>query len=141
MVLITLIGEPVAKTGNRFVYLGPQIDCKECRLRTVCFNLETGCRYEITGVRNQTHECVSGEGRVCVVEVEKIPIETAVPKKAAIEGSMITFKSPKCGNLGCPDYFLCHPVGAADGGKYSLSEIGKSVECSLGEKMVYAKMI
>lgn len=141
MVLITLIGEPVAKIGNKFVYLGPLTDCKDCRLRTVCFNLEAGNRYEITKIRNQKHECAARESQVCVVEVEKVKVDSAVPKKVAIDGSMITFQSPKCGNMGCRNYMICHPVGVADGGKYALSDIGKKVDCPEGENLVFVRMI
>lgn len=141
MVLITLIGEPVAKPGKKFVYLGPLTDCKDCRLRTVCFNLDAGCRYEITKIRDQKHECSARESAVRVVEVEKVKIDSAVQKKVAMDGSMITFQSPKCNNIGCGNYMVCHPAGVTDGGKYALSDVGKKVDCPVGENLVYVRMI
>jgi uncharacterized protein len=141
MVLITLIGEPTAQLGNRFVYLGPLTDCKECKLRNVCFNLEQGAMYEVTRIRNQTHQCMEREDLVHVVEVEKVPILASIPKKQAIDGSMITFQYPKCGNIGCKNYGNCYPIGAQDGKKYSITEVQKDVDCPIGEKMVFVKML
>ncbi len=141
MVLITLIGEPTAKKGNRFYFMGPLTDCKECKLRNVCFNLESGSLYEIIKVRDQKHDCMEREDHVRVVEVEKVPMSAALPKKQAIDGSMITFQISKCDNIGCKNYMLCHPIGAEDGRKYSITEVNKDADCPIGEKMVFVKML
>ncbi|MFA7622902.1 MAG: UPF0179 family protein, partial [Candidatus Methanomethylophilaceae archaeon] len=57
MVLVTLIGESQARIGNRFYYLGPSLECRECRFKNVCFNLEVGRMYEVTELRDVHHEC------------------------------------------------------------------------------------
>ncbi|MDD3379072.1 MAG: UPF0179 family protein [Candidatus Methanomethylophilaceae archaeon] len=141
MVLITLIGEPLAEVGKKFYYMGPQTECKECRLRAVCFNLEQGSMYEITKIRDQIHDCIATEDLVHVVEVQKISTSAAVPKKFAIDGSVITFQAPKCEQLGCKNYQNCHPVGIEDGRKSSVVEIIGDAECPIGEKMVLVKII
>jgi uncharacterized protein (UPF0179 family) len=140
MVLITLIGEPTAKVGSRFYYLGPLIECRECRLRNVCFNLEPGGLYEVTGLRDQRHECMLREDEVHVVEVERVAVPAALPKKQAIEGSIITVQMPRCDNPGCDHHRLCFPVGAADGGRYSVEEVGDDLDCPVGESMVRVLM-
>ena len=47
MVLVTLIGKKLAKVGNEFVYLGITQKCRNCRLKTVCSNLQEGRTYKI----------------------------------------------------------------------------------------------
>ena len=37
MPLVTLIGEKLAKKDFEFIYLGPINDCRNCKLKTVCF--------------------------------------------------------------------------------------------------------
>lgn len=140
MVLITLIGEPLAKIGSRFYYLGPQTECKECRLRSVCFNLEQGSLYEIKELRNTTHECLLTEDQVHVVEVEKVPIVTVVPKKSAIDGSIITFQAPECARMDCENYPACHP-SLENGRKCSIVEVGKDIDCPIDEKIVSVKVL
>lgn len=141
MVLITLVGESQARVGGRFCFMGPQIECKECRLRSVCFNLEQGSMYEITALRDQKHDCMLTEAPAHVVEVVKIPTESAVPRKFAIDGSVITFQIPKCEQLGCDHYWNCHPAGIADGRKCSIVGVGREIPCPAGEKMVSVRMV
>jgi len=141
MVLITLIGEPIAQEGKEFYYLGPQTECKECRLKAVCFNLEQGSKYRIIKIRNQTHPCIAREDIVHVVEVEKMNTDAAVPKKFAIEGSLITFQNPKCENIGCDNYLRCHPTGMSEGNKYSVTAVEGNADCPIGEKMVLVRLI
>lgn len=71
-----------------------------------------------------------------VVEVEKIPTPTAVIKKMAIEGSIITYQESKCKNVGCSNYSLCHAIGKKDGMKYFVSSIMKDIKCPIGREMV-----
>ena len=68
--------------------------------------------------------------------VEKIPTSAAIPKKQAIEGSVITYQESKCTNIGCPNYRLCHAEGKKDGMKYSVASVKGDLECPIGEKMV-----
>lgn len=141
MAAITLISESQAKQGHRFYYMGPQLDCKECKLKTVCFNLEQGAMYEIKALRDQAHDCTFNEDRVRVVEVEKIPQRTAVPKKSAIEGSVITFQDIECGRMDCSNYRICHPAAVENGKKYSVKEIEGDVDCPIDEKLVFVRLL
>ena len=140
MVLITLIGEAQAKVGNRFYYLGPLTECKDCRLKGVCFNLEPGHLYEVVGLRDAQHDCEIHESRVRAVEVKKIPVSVAIQNKKAIEGSMITFEAAKCENIGCENYMYCCPLGIREGTRFSISEIIGDLECLIGDKKVLVKL-
>ncbi|MCL1811552.1 MAG: UPF0179 family protein [Methanomassiliicoccaceae archaeon] len=140
MAAITLISESQAKEGNRFYYMGPQLECRECHLKGVCFNLEQGSMYAITAVRDQTHNCSLTEDTVRVVEIKKVAQRSAVPKKSAIEGSLITFQKPGCGRLDCGNYRICHPYAVEDKKKYSVIEIEGDAECLIGEELVLVKL-
>ncbi|MBO6084619.1 MAG: UPF0179 family protein [Candidatus Methanomethylophilaceae archaeon] len=140
MVLVTLIGDSHAHIGNRFYYMGPNDECKECRLKNVCLNLETGSLYEIVQLRDTEHECTLRESNVRVVVVEKVAFQAAVPKKLAMDGSMITFESRKCDNLGCPNKRFCDPSNLTDGDKRSITEVLEKLECPKGENLVRVKM-
>ena len=140
MVLITLIGETQARIGNRFYFLGPLTECKECRLRGVCFNLEPGSLYEVIGLRDTVHDCPVHEGNVKVVEVEKKPMLAAVPVKHAIDGSTITFESRRCDNLGCGNRSYCIPVSIKDGTKLKIVDILGDIECPNEESIMLVKL-
>ncbi|MBO4763248.1 MAG: UPF0179 family protein [Candidatus Methanomethylophilaceae archaeon] len=137
MVLITLLGEPQAEAGKEFYFIGPMNDCKECKLKGVCFNLEPGSRYKVVEIRPQSHECHEYlDDKVVAAVVEKIPTPAAVPKKQAIEGSMITYQESKCEQMDCPNYWLCHAPGKVAGAKYSVQAVSGDLDCPRGEKMV-----
>ncbi|MFA6709980.1 MAG: UPF0179 family protein [Candidatus Methanomethylophilaceae archaeon] len=140
MVLITLIGETQARIGNRFYFLGPQTECRDCRLKGVCFNLETGRLYEVTNLRDTHHDCEMHESGVRVVEVEKKPALVTVPKKLAIDGSMITFESRKCSELRCEYWQQCHPLGIKDGEKLPVVEVEEDIPCDIDEKLTLIKL-
>ena len=141
MVLVTLIGDSHARIGNRFYYLGPTEECKECRLRNVCFNLDPGSLYEIVQMRDTWHDCLLREdGKVRVVVVEKVPFMAAVPKKQAIDGAAITFEPRACDNLGCPNRRYCCPVNAKEGEKRSITKVIENMDCPKGETLVLVKM-
>jgi len=129
MVLVTLIGERQVKEGNEFVYTGPLSECKDCRLKGVCFNLEEGKRYRISSVRRLHHSCRVHEDGVRVVEVEVVPVDAAVSMKSAVEGSTVTLEFPKCGEIGCEHYRLCHPLGLKDRQKATIIEVKEKVKC------------
>lgn len=130
--MVTLVGERQVKEGNEFIYVGSLTDCKECKLKTVCFNLEEGRRYRIKGVRGVRHECNIYDGEVRVVEVENVPLTIAANGKSAIEGSTITYDFPTCDEPACRTYKLCHPVALESGGKAKILKVGKDLECSKG---------
>ena len=136
MVSITLISLPLAKEKVRFYYLGPQSECENCKLKKVCANLEQGSMYEVTSVRTQTHDCALNEDKVRVVEVNKVPQRSAVPKKSAIEGGIITFKEPECQNVDCKNYRSCHTYGLENGKKYKIISIEGSADCPIHKDLV-----
>ncbi|OPY32505.1 MAG: hypothetical protein A4E32_01087 [Methanomassiliicoccales archaeon PtaU1.Bin124] len=136
MVIITLIGERQAREGAKFVYRGPQTECRECKLKAVCFNLDAGGQYRIKVKRDVRHECKIHEDGVRVVEVERIPRTVAVNKKAAQEGSTITLEEIRCRNLGCTKYRLCHPFGLEKGMKGKITKVSGDLECPEGMKLV-----
>jgi len=140
MVLITLVGETQARIGNRFYFLGPLGDCKECRLRGICFNLEPGSLYEVVALRDTNHECSVHEGSVRAVEVERKPIPAAVSRKYAIDGSVITFESKRCDDLECENRVYCVPVSIKDGMKLRITEIIGDLECPRDEDVVLVKL-
>ena len=140
MVLITLIGEAQARIGNRFYYLGSLTECKDCKLKGVCFNLEPGHLYEVKTLRDAMHDCEIHESKVRAVEVIKVPVSVAVPGKKAIDGSTITFETVKCDMIGCENYSYCHPAGIKDGMKMTIADVVGDVNCMINEKMVLVKL-
>ena len=140
MVLITLVGERQAKVGNRFYFMGPQTDCKDCRLKGVCFNLEPGRQYEIMSIRDTRHECEVHEDGVRAVEVEKKPTLACINKKVAIEGSLITYDESDCARMGCEHWQHCHPIGIKDGDKLQVSDIVGDVECPIRDDLKLVKL-
>ena len=129
MVAVTLIGEKQAKEGRMFLFVGPLTECRDCKLKTVCFNLEEGRTYIITSVRNVHHDCRVHEGGVRVVEVEKAPIRTAVPPRNALEGTTLNWEDKSCLNVGCHHYHLCGPKGMKPGEKYRVVKVIGYIEC------------
>jgi uncharacterized protein len=136
MVIITLIGERQAKEGRKFVYRGPQTECRECKLKAVCFNLDTGGLYRIKVKRDVHHECKIHEDGVRVVEVERMPRRVSVSKKAAVEGSTVTVEEIRCRTLGCEKYRLCHPIGLDKGMKGKITKVCEDLVCPEGMKLV-----
>jgi uncharacterized protein (UPF0179 family) len=136
MVVITLIGEHQAKEGEAFVYRGPLTECRDCKLKAVCFNLEAGGMYRIKSVRNVQHDCRIHEEGVRVVEVEKIPHKCALLQRHAMEGSTITFEDVKCRTLGCEHYRICHPMGLEKNMKFRVARIDEEIKCPEGIRLV-----
>jgi hypothetical protein len=128
--MVTLIGEKIAKENEEFTYLGPNNDCKNCKLKTVCFNLKPGRRYKIKKVRDKRHNCNVHQGTVVVVEVEEIPIITAIDKKYS-EGSKLKIEKIDCDNIGCKNYYLCK-VKLQKDKKYTITKVYDDIDCPLG---------
>jgi uncharacterized protein (UPF0179 family) len=135
-----LIGEHQAKEGEQFVYRGPLTECRDCKLKAVCFNLDAGSTYKITVIRDVHHECKIHEEGVRVVEVEKIPMRCVVGQKYAMEGSVITLGDMRCKNLGCEKYRLCYPLGLERSARYRVTAIKGEVECPEGIKLVEVEL-
>ncbi|MFA5772438.1 MAG: UPF0179 family protein [Thermoplasmata archaeon] len=135
MVLITLVGEKQAKEGYEFIYLGSLSECKECKLKTVCFNLEQGLKYRVKNARTKHHNCNIHEEGVRVVEVEKVPFPIGIDSNLAIEGSTIDIKESACNNIGCVNRHVCFPCGFYRGTKYRISKVTRDMECPDGKKL------
>jgi uncharacterized protein (UPF0179 family) len=136
MVVITLIGEHQAKKGEMFIYRGPLTECRDCKLKAVCFNLDAGGMYRIKAVREVHHECRVHEEGVRVVEVEKLMHQGALSRRSAMEGSTITFEELRCKTLGCANYRICHPVGVERNMKFRVAKVDKEIACPEGMKLV-----
>lgn len=89
---ITVIGNRLAKAGNTFYFLGEQEECKKCKIRGTCLNLDAGRKYEVVSVRNSTLlNCALHDGGVLAVNVKNAPIEAYIDSKKAVEGAKISF--------------------------------------------------
>jgi uncharacterized protein (UPF0179 family) len=133
--LITLVGERQVKEGNEFIYLGSLTECKECKLKGVCFNLDEGRRYKIRSIRGVSHDCKIFDEGVRVVEVAQAPLTIASHAPGAIVGSTITYSFPYCNHVACTSYKLCHPLALRSGGKAKILEVGKDLDCTMGLRL------
>ena len=138
MPLVTLIGEELAKDGEEFIYLGPNNECRNCKLKTVCFNLKTGRKYKIVSVRDKSHECNLHEGSAIVVEVQEMPIITSIEKELA-EGSTTKIEDKECQNIGCVNYELCN-VALAKDKNYTIIKIYEDIDCPIGYELIKAEL-
>ena len=136
MVLVTVVGKMQCKEGFEFVFGGALAECRECKVRNVCFHLEENRRYRVRGIRDVQHDCRIHEGGVRVVEVEKMPLRAVIPAKAALEGAMFTFEGVQCSNLGCDNYGLCRPLGASEGMRFKITSVENGeIECDKGARL------
>jgi len=135
LVVITLVGELQAKKGETFVYCGPLSECRECKLKTVCFNLDVGRWYKVSSVREKHHECKVHERGVRVVEAEPIGIPASVPARSAVEGTTLSFEPRQCNSVYCDCYRLCHPMGVAGGMKYQVLQVLGDIPCEDGQPL------
>ena len=135
MVLVTVVGERQCRKGFEFVFSGPIAECRECKVKNVCFHLEPNRRYRVIEVREVHHDCKVHEEGVRVVEVEKLPTRTALYAKSAVEGSMINFEETDCDMIGCPNYRLCKAVGAAEGMRFRITSVEEEIECPKGRNL------
>ncbi|HHE75586.1 MAG TPA: UPF0179 family protein [Candidatus Aciduliprofundum boonei] len=133
--MITLIGQSLAKEGFEFQYRGPLLECRSCKLKNVCFNLDEGKWYRITKVRDKEHECKIHEGgKVVTVEVEEIPVPIAISTKNVVEGETIAYKPINCKEYACEYYHFCHPLGLRDGFKIKIVKVVDNIECKGNKK-------
>ena len=128
--MITLIGKALAEEGLEFQYRGPLMECRTCKLKNVCFNLDEGKWYRITKIRDKEHDCKIHEGgKVVTVEVEEIPVPIIISAKNVVEGETITYKPVNCRDAKCEYYPLCHPIGLREGDKIKIVKVLENVEC------------
>ncbi|MCK5111952.1 MAG: UPF0179 family protein [Thermoplasmatales archaeon] len=134
MVLVTLVGERLANEDEEFVYLGPNNECKNCKLKTVCFNLKPGRQYKIIKVREKQHNCNVHEGNVVVVEVSEIPIVTSIDKKLS-EGAKTKVDKKECKNIGCDYFDICTNKAAQKGKTYTVKKAYEKIVCPEGYEL------
>ena len=119
-----------------FIYRGPLSECRDCKVKTVCFNLEKGCTYRIKEIRSMHHNCKIHEGGVRAVEYEKLPIVIAVDTKIAEKGSKLEFdENDQCNDMGCKFYKICVTPCIKQGIKYEIVEIGNTIQCPKGKTL------
>ena len=138
MPLVTLIGEKLAKKEEEFTYLGPNNECKNCKLKTVCFNLKSGRTYRITNVRDKRHNCNVHEGTAVVVEVQEMPLFLAINKKLS-EGDESKIENKECKSIGCINYEFCNVILQKDK-KYKIIKIYESIDCPHGYELRKAEL-
>ncbi len=141
MTEVTLIGEHLAREGMEFVFGGCLSKCKSCEIKNSCCGLEKDRWYKITGVRNKKHDCKIHHGDVTVVEVEKIPVKTAVSGRTVIEGSVVTFEKKNCKEFDCKNYMLCNPAGIDKKQKYDVKSVGEKIDCKKGYDLKKVELI
>ena len=134
MVLVTLIGEKIAEKDLEFIYLGPLDECKDCKLKNICFNLKLYHRYKITDIRTKRHSCSVHTGDVIVVEVEHLPIRTAIDRKYP-KGSSTQVSPLTCDQIQCSYYESCVNPAVQKNKKYKIDEIFESIDCPQGLKL------
>lgn len=130
--VVTLVGVKMAKEGNEFIYYGTTNTCKNCKLKTVCSNLEEGRIYKILRIREKKHDCPLHEGGVIAVEVEKIPYEVNVKDQEA-EATSISFKPTRCNEFSCNEYQICNSKIKEK--EYRILRVLGEVECAKGYKL------
>jgi hypothetical protein len=128
MALVTLIGERLANENEEFIYLGPNNECRNCKLKTVCFNLKVGRHYKITKKRDKQHTCNVHDGNVCVVEVSELPILTTTEKEIQ-EGTKSEIKKKECKNIGCIYFDLCTNKAIQKGKTYTIKKVYDKIDC------------
>jgi hypothetical protein len=138
---VTLIGEKIAKVGSEFIYCGPLPECKDCRLKNVCFALDEGKMYRITRVRDVKHDCEIHDGCARVVEVERTETPLIVESRIAISGSTFTYSArDNCFNLGCESFRLCFPQHLKGGEKLKIIAVGTDISCPEGNRLTEVKL-
>ena len=139
MTLVTLIGEKLAKEDEEFIYLGPNNDCRGCKLKTVCFNLKPGRRYKIIDIRDKRHSCELHEGNAAVVEVQEMPIIAAIDKELT-EGKTAKIERKECKNIGCDNFELCNNLALQKDRNYKITKIYEGLDCLIGYELQKAEL-
>ncbi len=121
---ITLIGSRLAKEGEDFIFMGESRECKKCKLRRTCMNLEPGRKYRVVKLRGDTvHDCFVHDGGVLTVEVETSPIVAAIESRKAVVGSKISYEPPKCQEFDDSVYEILYPEGLREGDKCTVVKV------------------
>ena len=117
------------------IFRGSLSECKDCKRKTVCFNLEEGTLYEIVGVREKHHDCNVHESGVRVVELKKAPVDTSLDTKHAIEGSTVSIDKEECLNVGCEHYRMCFILGPKSSKRFRVAKVLGELKCPEGRNL------
>ncbi len=131
MVIVTLVGEDLAKEGAEFTYVGANSECRNCQLKTVCFNLKPGHSYRISKLRDKRHNCAVHEGQVVVVEVEELPLAGMVDREPS-EGATVTLQKLVCRHLSCQYFEVCTNPAIQPDRSYVVNKRYAKVDCPKG---------
>ena len=126
---ITVIGERLAKPGAEFIFAGEMPECKKCKVRGACLNLEAGRRYKIDSVREgHLMDCALHDGGVLAVVVTPAAIEALTDTKKAVKGATVVYE-PLPVNDAVPEEFRKYlaPEGLLKGDKCRIDAVGESV--------------
>ena len=140
MVLVTLIGEKLAAEGLEFTYVGPNSECKNCKLKTVCFHLKPGRDYTITKIRDKKHTCNVHEGDAVIVEVNELPFIAAVGEGVP-EGAKTTVERQKCKNVGCSFFDICTNRTLQGKKTYTIKKTFGKIDCPLGYDLYKVELV
>ncbi|WP_337859897.1 UPF0179 family protein [Ferroplasma sp.] len=135
---ISLIGVELAKPGLVFTFRGALSGkCDECRIKSVCFNLEPGRSYKIKEVKEQVNPCfIYDKNKVSTIEVEEVPDTYNVQNgKRLMEGSSIELRSMKCDYLTCPNIEKCNLLNMKANKKIVVKNIKSRLNCPKGYDM------
>lgn len=139
---ITVIGERLAKPGAAFIFAGEMPECKKCKVRGTCLNLETGRKYKIDTVREgHLMDCALHDGGVLAVSVTPAAIDALIEPKKAVKGATIVYE-PLPDNAAVPADFgkYLAPEGLLKGDKCRIDAVGESVAVN-GKTYKLAAMI
>jgi uncharacterized protein (UPF0179 family) len=136
MANVTLVGEKWAVEGNEFIYLEPSSDCKDCKVKTVCFNLQEGRRYRIKSIRETRHPCKVHDAGVVAVEFEELPVKVAMEANKVMEGVVVTFSTNGCQNTACMHRRLCSQNFIKSDQKVKILTLCGELDCVEGKKLM-----
>ena len=133
MANVTLLGKLQAKPGHCFEYVGPLGECKDCKVKQVCFNLKEGHRYRVLNIRSTQHECPVHEEGVVAVEFEPLALEAVLDRDDAIAQAVVELVESRCGQKGCPNFDLCNlSLKLGPGRSFRVARVVSPVTCPAG---------
>jgi len=139
MPMVTLIGEKLAEKDTEFTYIGPNNDCRNCKLKTVCFNLKIGRKYKIIGIRDKRHSCNVHDGNAAVVEVQELPLLAAIDKNLK-KGTKTKIELRNCINIGCENLELCNNPAIKKDKECEITKVFEEIKCPIGQNLQKAEI-
>lgn len=129
---ITVIGQRLAKAGNEFYFMGEMEECKKCKVRGTCLNLDEGRKYQVKDIRSKKLlNCGLHDEGVVAIFVEPATVSALIDAKKAVKGAQFTFEPIRYNlrNVQIDEEYesMLNPEGLFKGDKCTISEIGESV--------------